>query len=343
MKQPSVAKETKATPEVSSVRVPMRVTIPTGQYANIQPEVEGIGRNFEEAQADALRKAASFYEVVEAQAGLKLNLPTGPVISNPADNDRNKIMKCWASGTEVFYDDVAHKYVDAQGVPYISGSKFASTYEPEFPKEAILPGYAERYGVKEYEVDEMWQGKADMSTTFGTALHQALETFGKHWRTAKACGKDPMDMIHPTLRPAVADFFTEERMNNDAVYEMFIADPDKHRCGQLDLVTIVDREKRILDIEDYKTNAELFKVNSPKTLLPPFSHLPNMSAAKYTLQLSFYKAIFEKHGWTVRALKLHHWTGLSQPGEDAKWEEVVLRPENIEVTAPAPIDLSSIR
>lgn len=238
---------------------------------------------------------------------------------------------------------MAHKYVDEQGVPYLSGSKFASTYEPEFPKEAILPGYAERYGVKEYEVDEMWQGKADMSTTFGTALHQALETFGKHWRIAKACGKDPMDMIHPTLRPAVAQFFTEERMNADAVYEMFIADKDKHRCGQLDLVTIVDREKKILDIEDYKTNAELFKVNSPKTLLPPFSHLPNMSAAKYTLQLSFYKAIFEKHGWTVRALKLHHWTGLADPGEDAKWDEVVLRPENIDVTAAAPIDLSTIR
>lgn len=314
----------------------MTVVIPTGQYANIQPTVTGVGDTFEEAQADALRKAASFYDNVEAQAQLKLTLPSAP---KPVIGAQYQQLKCWFDGTTVMYDDAAHRYVDESGVEYMSGSRFAKQFEHDFPKDAILPGYAERYKVRESEVEGMWEAKGDASTTFGTAMHQALETYGKYWKIAEACGKDPLEMIPATLRPAVAAFFTDERKTEDALYELIAIDGNKHRCGQLDRVVIVDRENKILDIEDYKTNSELFKVETPKTLKAPYSHLPNMAAARYTIQLSFYKAIVESKGWKVRSIKLHHWNGLSEPGQDATWETIELRPESVELS---PIDVSKI-
>lgn len=311
----------------------MTVVIPTGQYANIQPQVIGIGETFEAAQADALKKANSFYQAVETQADFKLLAPTTvtPEVVAPASAE---VMKCWLTGTEIFFDPIEHAYVDKDGNKYLSGSKFAGQYEWEFEKHLILPRYAAKYGVKEYEVEEMWDSKALASTTFGTAFHQALETYIKHYALATKLGKDPLSLVHPTLRPAVESFCTPERMQYRMICEMFVADPDKHRCGQLDLVTIVDEEKKILDIEDYKTNADLFKLKDTKhkTLKAPYQHLPNMDASKYTLQLSFYKDIVEAArlaGWTVREIKLHHWGGNeSAKGEDMKWETTVLRPQS---------------
>lgn len=314
----------------------MTVVIPTGQYANIQPQVVGVGETFEAAQADALRKANSFYAAVDTQAEFKLleqiTAPTKVPLAAATDNAT--AMKCWLTGTEVFFDPVAHAYVDAEGNKYLSGSKFASQYEWPFEKHLILPRYAAKYGLKEYEIEEMWEAKALASTTFGTALHQAMETYITHYKTAKAVGKDPLSMVHPTFRPIVAAFCTEERMQYEMICEMFVADPVAHRCGQLDLVTIVDREKKILDIEDYKTNAQLFDVGKGKnkTLKAPYQHLPNMNAAKYTLQLSFYKDIVEAArlaGWTVRNINLHQWGGGEDAkAEDMKWVTTTLRPES---------------
>lgn len=315
----------------------MTVVIPTGQYANIQPQVIGVGPTFEEAQNDALRKAQSFYDKIEAQAAFKVKQEIVTPVSSSPVVPIGTVMKCWASGTEVYFDPVQHAYVDSEGQKYVSGSVFASQFEHEFPKEAILPGYAKRYGLKEYQVEEMWTDKGEASTTFGTALHKSMETYLRHCKTAKACGKDALEMIHPMFRPLVEMFFTEKRMAKEMIPEMFIADPHKHRCGQLDLVTIVDRDKKILDIEDYKSNVDLFKMGDPKTLKAPYSHLPNMPAAKYTLQLSFYKAIFESHGWTVRNIILHqpiHKDGAWQ------WDEINLRPESVDLK---PIDLSIIK
>lgn len=324
----------------------MTVVIPTGQYANIQPTVTGIGETFEQARNDALTKAGSFYENVETQASLNLRLQTPAPVAVPASTDSSVILKCWATGTEVFYDAVAHAYVDAEGNKYVSGSAFAHQYEHDFNKAAIIPGYATRYGVKEYEVEEMWADKGESSTTFGTALHKAMETYLRHHEVAVKCGKDPLEMIHPLFRPLVQKFFTPERLaNGKMIPEVFVADKETFRCGQLDIITVVDEQNKILDIEDYKTNVDLFKVGDPKHLKAPYSHLPNMPAAKYTLQLSFYKAIFESRlsGWTVRSIKLHQpilKPVPEMPGvEDWVWDTVELRPESINLER---IDVSTI-
>lgn len=321
----------------------MTVVIPTGQYANIQPVVEGIGETFELAQADALKKANSFYEAVETAAEFKLLQKVAEetnVTILPLQTD--EVMQSYFTGKKLYRNKEAHSYLDEEGNKYLSGSKFASQYEHEFDKASILPRYAKKYDVRESEIEELWNAKALASTTFGTALHQALETYGKYYQLNKKLGKDPLSIVHPTFRPIVAKFFTEERLAADLVFEAFVFDSEKHRCGEMDLVTIVDREKKILDIEDYKTNADLFKMGTPKVLKAPYAGLPNMPASKYALQLNFYKAICEakENGWTVRSLKLHHWGGDENTDPATmEWKTTVLPSVMIDHT---PMDVSKI-
>lgn len=331
----------------------MTVVIPTGQYANIQPKVVGVGYSFEEAQADALNKANSFYGAVDTQAEFKLlNKVVAPVAiattpeGTPVPLKSDEMMKDWFSGHTVYRNKEAHSYLDDQGNSYLSGSKFAKEYTPQFNKDLILPNYAKKNDVRESEVEALWEAKGMASTTWGTALHQALETYGKFYHLNVKLGKDPLSVVPPTMRPIVAKFFTEERLKSEMVFEMFVTDELRYRCGEMDLVTIVDKEKKILDIEDYKTNADLFKLGTPKNMLHPFTHLPNMDAAKYTLQLSFYADIVESRGWTVRSIKLHHFGGDENVDpNDIEWVTTELRRENTTFTHNKPagnVDLSAI-
>lgn len=335
-KQQLAAQQPTTKKPVTYVEVPMTVVIPTGQYANIQPVVTGVGPTFDEARSDALQKALSFYKAVDAQAELNVH-ETASVIA-PAVSADYKTLKCWLTGGELKYDPIAHKYVDDEGNEYTSGSKFAHQYQHDFDKKMILPKYASKYGVNPDSVEAMWDDKGEASTTFGTALHKAMETVINNYDLAKKVGNDPFEMVHPLIRPIVEKFFTEERLATKMYAEKFILDRENKRCGQLDLITVVDFNKRILDIEDYKTNVDLFKEGTPKTLKAPFSHLPNMPAACYTLQLSFYKAIVEKAGWTVRNINLYQ---PKQRDGEWVWDTVKLNPEAIDGNKR--IDLSQVQ
>ena len=280
--------------------------IPTAQYANLQPsivvEVED-NEDYEKAKTEAMRHIAQFS---------KQYAENGKAISGGGSTVKTKTMTPYIGEKEIQFDPAAHAYVDEDGNVYESGSHYAAKFEHEFNAGQIAPLYANKHGLDAQDVLDFWKAKADASTTFGTSLHQALETYGKYKKLADKLSSEEKPVtigLHPTLEPIVESFFSKARLEETAVYEPFVVDPKNKRCGQIDRLVIVDEKKKIVDIEDYKTNADLYKQGSPKTLKEPFKHLSNQPASKYAIQLSFYAAILEANGWTVRHLKLHHWAG----------------------------------
>lgn len=304
------------------VEVPMTVVIPTGEYANIQPVVTGVGPTFEEARNDALQKAESFYNSIEARADFRLNLGAPSAIPTAREE-----VKCYVTGVTAYFDPVGHTYIDAQGNQFTSGSVFAGQFEHEFNKAMILPKYAKKCNVDESLIEEMWTSKADASTTFGTALHKALETYGKYKDLCDLIGKDIG--IHPTLLPIVEAFF-EGRDEEQAVYEPFVADMKNMRCGFIDRLLITG-EKRCR-IQDYKTNADLYKKGTPANLKAPYAYLPNIPLGRYMIQLSFYKAIMEAAGWTVEGLDVMWWNGIEWKTIEVKSVEVDIPQEKIDLS-----------
>lgn len=325
-----------AAPKKSAAKIKqfeIMAVIPTGPYANVQPKIIVESEDFEQAYALAMPKIEKVSQDYGSE-GVILGARQQGYEATEAPASTREPMVCWASGDVAYFDEVSHTYVDENGNQYMSGSVYAGQFEYDFNKAMILPKSANKLGCTEQELSDMWESKGDIATTFGTALHKSLEHYGK-WKdlcdlTGKGTG------IHPTLLPIVEAFFTPERLAEDAEYEPFVADKDNLRCGQIDRLVIEDRGLKTCYIEDYKTNGDLYKRSpgSPTNLKAPYSFLPNVPMGRYTIQLSFYKAILEAKGWTVLGLRVHHWAG-------SKWETTEIKAVDLDVPQEK-IDVSQI-
>lgn len=283
-------------------------TIPTAQYANLQPAIEVEAETFEEAQAIAMPQIQQIWNSV-CEAGKELKIRSTSVTE--ASTGETREMECMFSGTTLFLDENTHTYRDESGEAYVSGSRFAEQFSYEFPKDAVLPMYAKKHDVPPELIDAFWTAKGNNSRDFGHALHSALELAGKYSDLVLQLStkEKPVVLgISPTLLPAVEDFFAD-RMEEKALYEVFVVDKQGKRCGQID--RLVKTGEKSCIIEDYKTNGDLLKQGTPKYLKAPFDSkgntpLLNQPLSIYTIQLNFYRGIMESLGWTVEGLRVHH-------------------------------------
>jgi hypothetical protein len=228
------------------------------------------------------------------------------------------------TGGFALFDDATHTYTDEAGNVYLSGSVFCKRYSEPFPREAILPKMATKYGVKADDISAMWELKREASSSFGTGLHAALELYGKYAQLGAKTGKDGANSaLHdqPIIQKVVEEFYSD-RKNETAYYEPFVVDVDGKLCGQIDRLLITG--EKLCRVQDFKTNADINKVNSPTTLKKPFGNMKNTNRNLYWLQLSFYAHILKKAGWTVEGLDIFHYTD--------KWETY----------SADPIDLSAV-
>lgn len=289
-------------------QIKLGAVINLGEYSDLRPEVT--------VDLDAKDTPEEAREAAREQIAAIWNSTNNQQLAKNGSNKSTAIvgervpLKCYVSGVELLYDAASHTYVDAEGNSYISGSKFAHSFGYEFNKAAILPAYAERNGVKEYEVDDYWNDKSLCSTTWGTAVHQAIATYGTHKKLADKLSKDTG--VHPLLLPIVESFFETHKGNY--VFEKFVADTKTTRCGQIDTIELTGNKKCVL--RDNKTNGDLHKQGKPKFLKAPYSGILNTPFGEYTLQLNFYRSIMEAAGWEVEAMFIDH---LTHKGE---WKEV---------------------
>ncbi|QRY51800.1 PD-(D/E)XK nuclease family protein [Mycolicibacterium septicum] len=268
--------------------------IPVAQYQNIQPSFTVQAETLEEARSLWLREM----QVIHEMLGKPLQV-SGPV----QKTGEGKIHTCVASGTKVSFDKRSHLYGDGK---WLSGSKFCSMYKAEFPAETVSQRMATKAGIDAQQIRDMWSKKGEASSSYGTALHAALELYGVYLNTSMAVKGSSESALHdnPGLRPAVEKFY-EGRENEVALYEAFVADEKMRHCGFIDrLLRVGEKSARV---QDFKTNTSVL---GKETILAPFKDkVPNTTLGSYFLQLSFYASILIRHGWEVPGIDVFHWTG----------------------------------
>lgn len=283
-----------------TAKVTLGATIPIAQYANLQPSFEVEGKTVDEAMDTAIAIMRRVWNQVSDKPLNVRELETVVEYIPPTTVD----LTCWASGNTVQFEPVAHKYGPGD---WLSGSAFAGKYTPDFPAEMIAGKMAAKtFDVEPAEILAMWALNAEASSTFGTAVHAALELYGRYLATSHAVkGTNESALTkNPILRPIVEAFFAG-REGEEAVYEAFVADPVLRHCGQIDRLLITG--PRSVRVQDFKTNAEL---NKKKTILSPFKGVvENSSLGIFWLQMSFYSEVLRKHGWTVEGLDVFHLDG----------------------------------
>ena len=152
-------------------------------------------------------------------------------------------------------------------------------------------------------IQDMWAKNGEVSTNYGTAIHTALELRGKYSDLSMTL-KNSLEYV-TSKNPAIAsivDNFFEGREDEDARYEVFVADEETLSCGSIDRLLVVNKKEKIVRVQDFKTNYDIFK---KKKILEPYAGLVNKNElGYYWIQLSFYAAILEKYGYTVEGLDI---------------------------------------
>lgn len=295
----------------------IKATIPTTQYGNLQPEYEVEAESFEEAEKIAMPYIEALWTKYCAKGS---ELPKKEAAAEEASTTKTgkaKLIKMTSeiNGLAVAFDPVNHKYYNKEGKQYLSGSTFAHKYQHDFDQKKTFENMlAKNPDLDTEAVAKLWEIKGEASTSFGTAIHAALEMYGKYRELGIELGKNKKPVVntalhdHPIIKPIVERFFRNREKEN-AMYEVFVADDELMWCGQIDRLLIVDEKKKICRIQDYKTNVDVNKKGFNGKLLAPFDDMVDTPLSGYWLQLSFYARLMQKSGWTVEGLDVLHLDG----------------------------------
>lgn len=269
----------------------LTAVIPTVQYGNLQPAIELEGEDIESLKQEAEKHIQSIWDKFgERPLVAKTTEGTGE-----KGTYTGKHIKTFTGETVIYYDQGNdHYYTDLEGNRLLSGSHYAAQLSPKFDKDMLLPKTAKAWGVDEESLGKIWELNGDISTTFGTSVHNALEMYhlyhkiGEKVQSAKDLDYNYVLPKNDTLRAIVLSFV--DKFGADALPEVMVSDVASKRAGQIDRLSILDEKKKLCRIGDFKTNTEL---NDKKIL-------------QYQHQLSFYADILKKHGWTVEGLDIYH-------------------------------------
>lgn len=277
-------------------RIRVGAAIPVAQFANIQPfvtvkldEGDDPEKAREMAMAEIEHLSAKYAE--EGKSLVSRGSTKKIKLVSPLD------------GGYAFFDEENHVYTDSNGKVYKSGSAFAEDFKTPFPAETVAKRCEKKYDLKQAQILDLWSMKGSAASGFGTAMHEALECYGKYGSKA---GENALPK-HPFIKKVVLDFF-KGRDAEKALYEPFIVDMDKLRCGQIDRLLIVDKDKKICRVQDYKFTEAAREEKADKKLKAPFDTLPPCELSKYQVQASFYAKILEGLGWTVEGIDIFNFT-----------------------------------
>jgi len=213
------------------------------------------------------------------------------------------------------FDPIDHAYY-LNGERCLSGSTFADRFKEKFNPHivnkttglSILDASAKKLGLKPEEVEELWSIRGEAGRARGTMFHAYLEAYGKFINVFKN-NPELEDKILPKddyIRNVVKSFY-KGREKEQALYEVTVwTRINSIACaGEIDRLLIVDPKKKIVRVQDFKTNDD---IKERVTLKPPFKDVLKGTALEaYRIQLDFYSAILSKVGYTVEGLDILHW------------------------------------
>ena len=245
----------------------LEATIPTTQYGNIRP-VFDVTDN----ESEVLDKLTELWNTF-GEKPLTTKTNYGKLVTS-------------FTGEKFYYNDDTHEYFSLDGKVLLSGSAYAKQFDKVFDKEAVSTKESARTGVPKEILLKMWQLTSDVSTSFGTAVHDAVEL---------VIMGGSLDKVPVTIRDTVDSLVKEvAKYNMVPITEVLVSNLAAGHVGRIDCLLVDDPEQpKKFRIIDYKTNRELKK----------------HKITVYTKQLEFYRDILTSFGMECEGLALLHHDG----------------------------------
>ena len=313
-------------------KITLEATIPTVQYGNIRPVIELEGEDWEELRDTALRRVKEISDMT-AGDGYAFEVRGLPVTQGRTVMQTNPLKKYVSplTGQSIELEEVnGHKRLKG----FMSGSRFPEKFYAPFDSEKILEAIVNKYKVSAADVAAMWKLNNEASTGYGTAVHAALENYDRNhklgdklksvktFKTKDAVvGPNKALSKNPFIKKIVEDFHDKFGGNYERLSEVFVwLDSDK-LCGSIDRIKVVDRDKRIVRIQDFKTDGDIHDKKYQLASSPFKEEMGNELLDYHWLQLSFYAYILSKLGWTVEGLDIYWLNPVKLAKGENAWEE----------------------
>lgn len=252
-------------------------TIPvTGQsYTDLRPTIS----------ADSIEE----YRAQLAEVG---RLAGNELFVQRMEQNRKGKTKIVTDQGDLYFDPVSHEYEDEDGNKFWTGSTWAHQFEKPFDPQLIAPKVAEKKLTTVDKVIEAWDMKSEVSLSYGTTVHKALECGIKY-------GELPNN---PHLAALVQDYLDMSHEDEQAS-ELFVVSMEDRMCGTIDV--LVDKGKKHVVIRDFKTGDIYKKVSLTPQAKDLWPDLESKMISLYQLQLSFYAHILSSLGYKVEGLEIY--------------------------------------
>lgn len=200
-----------------------------------------------------------------------------------------------AAFKHIVVDSVNHGYRSGDR-NLVSVTTVLKSITPEFDKEGVSLKMAERSGVSQAEILRQWEAKGNKSRDKGTRIHQYIE--------------DVLDgKVDPVLQrvndrlPEMEAFETawtklRAELRAKRIHQEFVVGDEQWGvAGRVDNLMAIrppDANNYSLSVFDWKTG-KVDTSNHYETLLKPFDDYDSCKYNLYSIQLSMYRLIIEKH------------------------------------------------
>lgn len=307
----------------------IEATIPTVQYGNVRSSIAldmDDYSSWEEMRDNALEKTKSISDMVAGDGytfevrGLSSNKGrTKPTVLTVDQQLTSEL-----TGVSVFYNDNTHRYTDKDGNEYLSGSRFPEKFYPDFDSKMIIDKLVEKYpDISGMDISKMWSINGTASTALGSAIHAALENYDKYSSIGAKLANDGERnkalSKNPLIR-AIVEKFHNDRDTEDVLSECFVANEEYKLAGTIDRLKFIDRENKVIRIQDFKTDGDIKEKRYQVKDSPFKGKIDNNLLGLHFLQLSFYAFILQEAGYKVQGLDLFWLNGDKLLSGENCWE-----------------------
>ena len=199
-----------------------------------------------------------------------------------------------------FIENTHSYYFNGKRVRF-SVTQFIKKFFNEFDSDTISRKYAEKHGLSQQEVLDMWKKNADISALAGTAVHSYLENA----KRGKNLDIDFSKAIELGLEDEVKKRFNillpkAEAFHKDTLGKLFPIQLEytvglgDFIAGNIDMLCWNEKDQEI-QLWDYKNTKVISYVNNfNEKCNPPFHIEDDCNFIHYSIQLNVYKAILQR-------------------------------------------------
>lgn len=283
-------------------RVKIGAVIPVQRYGNLQPEIEissqDSGEDLISAGMNVVKELFLKYSEV---GGLeeKSFIPSVRMIKKSFNEP----------GVEIGFEPIAHLYTDDKDKKLINATDYIKKFYKPFDVDTISSVLESKWGIPAKVIKDLWDANGNTTSSLGNLIDETLcyyekfKDYGEVISSKQGVESNYCLPKHPILRKIVEEFYTLVKDGNSKIEtQVLLTDIKNGFCGTADRLKIIDLDKKICRVQDFKVNIEADKVDSKLKVLSPFNDLPANKISKYQLQLSFYANLLQASGWTVEGL-----------------------------------------